>query len=82
LEPLPQFFPPTMISPGWTVAAKLGSRSSSACFAHSAGSRRVYVYLPGKITSVLTLSPYFQMRPERGWVVESGEWRVKALHIS
>src|SRR5574341_468323 len=62
-EPLPQFLPPTMTSPGWTSLAKRGSRSSSAYCAVSDGLLMVYVYLPGKITSVLTLSPYFHTRP-------------------
>src|SRR5690606_14240421 len=62
LLPTPQLRPATITSPGWALAAKVGSRSSSACAAISAGSRRVYVYLPGKITSVLTPSPYTQTR--------------------
>src|SRR5258708_693418 len=62
-DPQPQLLPATMMSPGFTLEANVGSRSSSACFAISATSVTVYVYLPGKITSVLTLSPYFQARP-------------------
>src|SRR5262245_15294781 len=62
-DPQPQLLPPTTMSPGFIALANVGSRSSRACFAISAGSVIVYVYLPGKITSVLTLSPYFQARP-------------------
>src|SRR5437899_324973 len=62
-EPQPQFLPATMMSPGRTALANVASRSSSACWPHSLGSVKVYVYLPGKITSVLTPSPYFQTRP-------------------
>src|SRR5712692_7039131 len=63
-EPQPQFLPATMMSPGLTVLANVASKSSSACFAHSFGSVNVYVYLPGKMTSVLMASPYFQTRPD------------------
>ena len=40
-EPQPQFLPATMMSPRRTLPAKVASRSSSACFAHSLGSVRV-----------------------------------------
>src|SRR3990172_6620705 len=62
-EPQPQLLPPTIMSSGWTSFAKRGSRSSSASCAVSDGLLTVYVYLPGKITSVFTLSPYFHTRP-------------------
>src|SRR5712692_5587611 len=62
-DPQPQFLPPTTMSFGRTSLAKRGSRSSSAWAAVSAGLLIVYVYLPGKMTSVFTLSPYFQTRP-------------------
>src|SRR5512136_2423661 len=68
--PLPQLRPATITSPGCASVAKLGSRSSSACAAISFGSFSEYVYLPGKITSVLTPSPYFQTRP----VIVVGCW--------
>src|SRR3990172_8675584 len=58
--PLPQFRPATITSPACASRAKFGSRSSSACAAISFGAFSVYVYLPGKMTSVLTPSPYFQ----------------------
>ena len=57
LDPHPKLRPATMPSPGCTLAANDGSRSSKAWCAISASSCRVYVYFPGKMTSVLTSSP-------------------------
>ena len=55
-EPQPKFLPPTMMSPAFTVSAKVGSMSTMQCFASSFGSK-VLRYLAGMITSVSMLSP-------------------------